>query len=217
MDALERYKKAWDNQPDETLKVSKLDIYRMAHSKSSSIVKWIFIIGILELLFWGGLNIFFAGSSYSDLYESLHLQKLVNATIYIHYFVIVLFLVGFYKNYKSISISENTKGLIKKILNTRRVVKYYVYFNLVYAILTNIIVVLLIFSDLDTLIDYYNTHGITVNQSKDQLLISLIISMVVVLTLLFFTMWLFYKLLYGSLLKKLNKNYEELIKINDEE
>lgn len=214
---LDKLKESWKSQEIESTPISKEDIYKMAHSKSSSIVKWIFIIGILELLFWGGLNIFFAGSSYSDLYESLHLQKLVNATIYIHYFVIVLFLVGFYKNYKSISISENTKGLIKKILNTRRVVKYYVYFNLVYAILTNIIVVLLIFSDLDTLIDYYNTHGITVNQSKDQLLISLIISMVVVLTLLFFTMWLFYKLLYGSLLKKLNKNYEELIKINDEE
>ena len=53
MDLLEKYKKAWDNQPEETNKVSKIDIYKMAHSKSSSIVKWIFIIGVLEFVFVG--------------------------------------------------------------------------------------------------------------------------------------------------------------------
>ena len=40
---LDAYKKTWENQPEETNTVSKIDIYKMAHSKSSSVVKWIFI------------------------------------------------------------------------------------------------------------------------------------------------------------------------------
>ncbi len=62
MDSLDKYKKAWiDQQSEETNKVSKADIYKMSKSKSSSIVKWIFIIGILELLFWTSLNFYFIG------------------------------------------------------------------------------------------------------------------------------------------------------------
>ena len=100
MDALDKYKKAWDKQPEETNKVSKADIYKMSRSKSSSIVKWIFIIGILELLFWAGLNLSFVGSSYLELYETLHIETFAYASVYLHYLVITLFLILFYKNYK---------------------------------------------------------------------------------------------------------------------
>ncbi|TDQ27788.1 hypothetical protein [Tenacibaculum caenipelagi] len=213
---LDKYKKAWENQPEETNKVSKIDIYKMAHSKSSSIVKWIFIIGILELIFWGGLNLIFVGSSYSQVYEELHLNALVKISIYLHYFVITLFLVLFYKNYKSISISDNTKKLINKILDTRKTVKYYVYFNLFYMVLANIVVMCFIFYDLDGLIQYYNNHGIVSSDiNKNQLIVSLIIAMTVTLSFMFLILWLFYKIIYGRLLKKLYKNYKELIKLEE--
>ncbi|CAL2087640.1 hypothetical protein [Tenacibaculum sp. 190524A02b] len=213
MDALDKYKKAWDNQPEETEKVSKVDIYKMTRSKSSSIVKWIFIIGILELLFWGGLNMIFVGSSYSELYDELHLHTIVYTSVYLHYFVIVLFLIAFYKNYKSISVSDSTKTLIKKILNTRKVVKYYVYFNIIYAALANIVLVLFIFSDLDALISYYNNHNIPISSSKSQLATSIIIAFILVLILMLVILWLFYKIIYGSLLKKLHINYQKLTKL----
>ncbi|WP_428744964.1 hypothetical protein [Tenacibaculum sp.] len=213
---LDKYKKAWENQPEETNKVSKVDIYKMAHSKSSSIVKWIFIIGILELIFWGGLNLVFVGSSYSEIYEELHLNALVKVSIYLHYFVITLFLILFYKNYKSISISDNTKKLINKILNTRKTVKYYVYFNLIYMVLANIVIMCFIFYDLDGLIQYYNNHGIASSAiNKNQLVVSLIIAMTVTLSFMFLILWLFYKIIYGRLLKKLHRNYKELIKLED--
>ena len=47
MKSLENYKKAWNNQPDTEDKLSTVDIYKLAQSRSQSIVKWIFIIGIL--------------------------------------------------------------------------------------------------------------------------------------------------------------------------
>ena len=65
---LEQYKKSWENQPKETNTVSNVDIYKMSHSKSSSIVKWIFIIGILELIFWTSLN-FMVPQKYMEVYK----------------------------------------------------------------------------------------------------------------------------------------------------
>lgn len=212
---LDKYKKAWENQPEETNKVSKVDIYKMAHSRSSSIVKWIFIIGILELLFWAGINIFFVGNSYTEVYEQLHLNNIVKISVYLHYFVIAIFLYFFYKNYKSISVSDSTKTLIQKILNTRKTVKYYVYFNLIYMVLANIFLLCLIFSDLDLLIEYYHSQGINTPENKNQLLISLIIATVILLSFMVLILWLFYKLIYGILLRKLNKNYKELAKLDE--
>ncbi|WP_299120780.1 hypothetical protein [uncultured Tenacibaculum sp.] len=212
---LDKYKKAWDNQPEETDRVSKVDIYKMAHSKSSSIVKWIFIIGVLELLFWAGLNIFFIESSYTEVYEQLHLNTFVKISIYLHYFVIIIFLYFFYKNYKSISISDTTKVLLKKILKTRKTVKYYVYFNLLFLVFSNILLLCFIFSDLDLLIEYYNSQGIATPDNKQHLLISLVIATVFLLGFMVLILWLFYKIIYGVLLRKLNKNYKELSKLED--
>lgn len=214
MDVLDKYKKAWKNQPEDESKVSKVDIYKMTKAKSSSIVKWIFIIGILELLFWGVLNILLMDSSYNDIYKELHIQNIVTFSTCFHYFIILLFLVSFYLNYKSISSSSTTKDLIRQILNTRRVVKYYVYFNLIYSVLVNIIVLLIIFNDLDLLMEFYNNHSIDVSSDKEELLISLIVVMTLVLTGLFFTLWLFYRFIYGGLLKKLNYNHKELAKLD---
>ena len=53
---LSNYKKAWKNQPEEENKISALEIYKMTQSKSNSIVKWIFIIGLLEFVFWFVIN-----------------------------------------------------------------------------------------------------------------------------------------------------------------
>ena len=67
---LENYKKLWKNQPQEGKKLSAVEIYKMAHKRSSSIVKWIFIIGILEFLFWIGINLL-TPDSFFDIYRTL--------------------------------------------------------------------------------------------------------------------------------------------------
>ena len=52
MDELELLKSKWQDGNQELPKLSYNDIYRMLHNKSASIVKWIFIISIFELVFW---------------------------------------------------------------------------------------------------------------------------------------------------------------------
>ena len=57
--SLAEYKKAWKKQPEDYGKISISDIYKMTQAKSTSIVKWIFIIGILEFIFMNSLSFIF--------------------------------------------------------------------------------------------------------------------------------------------------------------
>ncbi|WP_281980208.1 hypothetical protein [Tenacibaculum mesophilum] len=198
---LDKYKKAWGNQSEETNKVSKIDIYRMAHSKSSSIVKWIFIIGILEFIF---LNSFYFIFDMEEAYEEYKKLGLYNFMIYsqfIIYPVLLYFLIKFYLNYKSISVVDSTKTLMTKIIKTRKTVKYYVIFNLLYVFIFGIIVA----------IASLKAHP---EFNSKQVLISIIVT-VIMLIIMLIVLWCFYQLLYGILLRKLNKNYKELAKLED--
>lgn len=204
---LENYKKTWENQPEETNKVSKVDIYRMAHSKSSSVVKWIFIIGILELLFWTGLNLM-VPDSYMDIYKEYNIMGFLKIYTLLHYVVIFLFLALFYKNYTAISITDSTKRLMTKILRVRKTVKYYVYYNLAGLVITNVIVSAVLLSKPNTLAKVIDPKGLDVDVSS--LLSGFLILTIALVLIMFLILWLFYKLTYGKLLKKLNKNYKEL-------
>jgi hypothetical protein len=211
MDLLDNYKKAWDNQPEDANKVSSLEIYKMAQSKSSSIVKWIFIIGIIEFLFWSIINLIVPDSFYK-VYEDLNLMTFLNVFLVLHYVVIIVFLFLFYKNYKKISIIDNTKKLINDILSVRKTVKYYVFYNIGIVFLISIIVNIMLFSDSNKLIKVMNPENLAmdINQLMTITIISQVIALIIILVLL----WLFYKLVYGILLRKLNRNYKELVKLD---
>ena len=53
---LANYKKVWKDQPEEINKISSLEIYKMTQSRSISITKWIFMIGLIEFIFWFFIN-----------------------------------------------------------------------------------------------------------------------------------------------------------------
>ena len=211
MDVLENYKKTWANQPEEVSQFSGIEIYKMAHSKSSSIVKWIFIIGILEFVFWTGLNLIIPDSFYK-IYEDLKLMGLLNVFMVLHYIVIAIFLYIFYNNHQRVSLTDNTKKLMKNILRIRKTVKYYVFYNLATVFLISIIVNVILFSDSDKLMKTMNPNNLAMDMS--QLMTVTIISQVIALIIILVLLWLFYKLVYGILLKKLNRNYKELAKLD---
>lgn len=198
---LDKYKKAWGNQSEETNKVSKVDIYRMAHSKSSSIVKWIFIIGLLEFVFLNSLYFVFDMEEAYNEYKQLGLYNFMIYSQFIIYPVLLYFLVKFYLNYKSISVVDSTKTLMNKIIKTRKTVKHYVLFNLLYVFIFGIIVA----------IAALKTHP---EFNSQQVLISIIVT-VITLIIMLVIIWCFYQLLYGILLRKLNKNYKELAKLEE--
>ncbi len=211
MDVLENYKKIWGNQPEETHKLSTVDIYKLAHSKSSSIVKWIFIIGILEFLFWSVLN-FIIPDSFYQVYEELNLTHFMNIFLVLHYVVIAIFLCLFYNNHQRVSITDNTKKLMRNILRIRKTVKYYVFYNLATVFLASLILNIVMFSDSEKLMEFMNPEHLPLDST--QVIIITIVSQIIFLMIALVLLWLFYKIVYGILLKKLNRNYKELAKLD---
>ena len=198
---LANYKKVWKNQPEEKNKISALEIYKMTQSKSNSIVKWIFIIGLLEFVFWFAINYLCTKNGALEPYEKLKLISFIENFNYFHYVVVVLFLILFYRNFSLISTVDDTKTLMKNILLVRKTVKWYVYYNLINVVIFTIILNILIFNTPDGINILSGIDNESFNQ--EHMMSVFIIAQIVVIAIMILILWLFYYLLYGILLKKI--------------
>ena len=99
MDELDLLKKDWKKNDRQFPKVSEQEIYAMLHKKSSSIVKWIFIISVLEILLWTAISALTADESYFKTLEHYHIDTLMNIFTVVNYIVIAVFIFLFYKNF----------------------------------------------------------------------------------------------------------------------
>ena len=98
MDELDLLKKDWKRNENAFNQVSEKEIYSMLHRKSSSIVKWILIISVLEVLFWLGLGLLpFADEHFNQNYPNFEFYS--NCFAYFNYAVVAVFIYLFYRNY----------------------------------------------------------------------------------------------------------------------
>ncbi|MDB2631475.1 hypothetical protein N9Y27_00640 [Flavobacteriaceae bacterium] len=207
MKELERLKKDWktnNNFPE----LSKEEIYTFLYKKSSSIVKWIFIISLLEFGFWSLIGLITKNSEAQQRFDSYNVDAIMMPLMVIGYIILIYFFVMFYKNYKEISNTDSTKSLMQKILKTRKTVKHYVIFNLVFLFISSIIGAVIEFSnnsDLKlTISQFENTNDLYIFYAIIGGIT--LIAIVVLLAILIG----FYYLVYGILLKRLKENYKEL-------
>ena len=208
---LDLLKKAWKNDAHSYGEVSEQQIYAMIHKRSSSIVKWILMISIAELILWSGLSFLFVDENYLKTLEMYHIDTLLNAMAFLNYAVILVFIYVFYKNFKTISTTDTVKKLMNSIIKTRKTVQYYIWYNLsMFAI----IFIVVVFSQ----ITYDPNLNSVIESNKDfnpqTFWIILGISYFVVFAITFGLFWLFYRLIYGFLMRRLFKNYQELKKID---
>jgi len=211
MDELEFLKKDWKKQGADFPKLSYNEIYKMIHKKSSSIVKWIFIICIAEFLFWGVITLLIPESTFT-IYEKFNLKTFLFITQILHYVVVFVFIYLFYKNYKTISVVDNTNLLMKNILKTRKTVHYYVYYNIALYIILSVILNVIMFSHPNILIESYMPKNATLD--SDKFLGIMIVAQILVLLVMCGLIWAYYRIIYGILLKKLTRNYKELEALN---
>ena len=208
MKELDLLKKDW--QKNNTFEqVSEVDIYKMLHTKSSSIVKWIFIISILEILLWTSISVFFNTDDYLKNIKHEELNLFFEALTILNYAVILVFIYLFYKNYVSISTTVSTKQLMKDILKTRKTVQCYVWYNLGMVALSLMIGFFMAFN--------YNPEVVVLMDkigNNTKVMVITIGVFVLIIAAFLGIFWLFYRLLYGILLRKLYANYSELKKID---
>ena len=129
---------------------------------------------------------------------------------FLNYGVILVFIYLFYKNYIQISTTASTKQLMKNILKTRKTVQYYVWYNLGMAVISLIIGYIIALA--------FNPETKCFNEPNYQIVVKLWqlhVGVFLLTTVAFFGIfWLFYRLLYGILLRRLQANYKELKKID---
>ena len=208
MEELDLLKKDWQKNIAFE-QVSEVEIYKMIHQKSSSIVKWIFIISILEILLWTLISLFFNTEDYLKNVKFEELDIYFKILTFFNYVVVIVFIYLFYKNYISISTTDSTKQLMKDILKTRKTVQCYVWYNLGMVVLGLTMGFFIAFT--------YNPEvSVSMEKIGHNSTVMAITIMILILTvaLFFGIFWLFYRLLYGILLKKLYRNYSELKKID---
>jgi len=207
MDELDLLKKDWKKQDADYPKLTYNEIYKLIHKKSSSIVKWIFVICIAEFLFWGFINLLIP-ESYFEIYEKLHLKTIIDITYIIHYAVVIIFIYLFYKNYNAICVIDSTSLLMKNIIKTRKTVNYYVYYNIIMTIILSIVVNFIMFSNTSLLTEVFNPNHLEI--ADDKLFNIILIAQIIGLIVMVGFLWLYYRIIYGILLKKLTKNFKEL-------
>lgn len=209
MDELELLKKDWNKEKPEYKTLSATDIYHMLHKKSSSIAKTLFYISIAELVFWIFVNTipYFTSDVYKKRLDSIYTNDTFFSVLNIlTYGIILVFIYLLFKSHRAISVTDNAKKLMESILNTRKIIKYYVIYNLVVAgisMVAGTYAAIVHNKELSNTVSHFN--------DKQKLIVcALILGVTAAFVLI---IWLFYRLIYGLLLKRLNRNYTELKKL----
>jgi len=209
MKELDLLKKDWQKNAASFQQISENEIYKMIHRKSSSIVKWILIISILEISFWTFSNLFINTDEVLRKMNHPEIVATLEFLTYFNYVVVLIFVYIFYKNYKTISTTIATKSLMSAILKTRKTVQYYVWYNLGMIVITAILSFFIAFvynPDMEFLREKLALNG-------KAMFVTIGILFLVILGF-FGLFWCFYRVIYGTLLRRLYANYKELKKID---
>lgn len=211
MDELDILKKDWQKEDSRYPKLSYDDIYAMILKKSSSIVKWIFIISILEFVLWTGVSFALKDTDLNKKFESYNAENIMIPFMVLGYLILAYFFYKFFMNYRTISVTDNAKRLMENILKTRHTVKQYVAFNLIYLVVSAFLVLGIEYNRDESVIATINKAAADGELFKFYAITILATTLVLAVVIGLFLV--FYYLIYGLLLKRLNTNYKELKKL----
>ncbi|MBK5212817.1 MAG: hypothetical protein JJE55_04040 [Flavobacteriaceae bacterium] len=212
MDELELLKQQWQTREQTLPHLSFDDIYKMLLKKSSSIVKWIFYISIAEIIFWSLLS-FLLPESNTKFTDDIGLHTFLIAANVLNYLVFGFFIFLFYRNYRKISTTDSIKELMTNILRTRKTVKYFVIYNVANSALLIIGSNFYYYLNQDmvfrVMTEDYGIRNVSQVQFMNLFFLIQILFGIVIIGLVL----LFYRVVYGILLRRLHKNYKDLEKI----
>jgi hypothetical protein len=218
---LDNFKKTWQEQPVEP-KYDNAEILQMLNRKSRNYVKYIFWISVIEFLFFTVFGLFYILQNKESNTFFTSLQKLgverneqlqdILDNIYLVIKVLTLFVTGyfvikFYQNYRKIKVEEDLKEFISRIIRFKKTVNAFILIN---------ILIVIVFTSALTIFGIYaiqNQNAALANTSIVAFTVSFIISTVLCVVLI----WAYYRLVYGILIKRLDKNLHQLKEIDSQE
>lgn len=216
---LDSFKETWQQQPVQP-KYDTSEIESMLNKSSRNYVKYILWISLVEFVLILGANLYytFLGEDTTDLISVLGKLGIDNSDqfqntltqLYLSLKMVSLALTGifvylFYQNYRKINIEANLKKLILQIIKFKKTVQLFIVANIALVILFTLILGIFTFSVLaqqnikltnPTLIGFIAGLGLTMG-----------ISVVLI--------WIYYRVVYGFILRRLGKNLEQLQNIDE--
>ncbi|MGO4709871.1 beta-carotene 15,15'-monooxygenase [Chryseobacterium sp. 2TAF14] len=218
---LDSFKKTWQEQPVQP-KYDNNEILKMLNKKSRNYMKYIFWISVAEFLFFSVLGIFYLiqnneSDSFMSILEKMGVHrssqlvsKLDNIYLIIKILSLVVtgfFVLKFYQNYRKIKIEEDLKLFIIRIITFKKTVNAF--------ILTNIGLLILLISALIGFTFYIlNVQNIEINSSTfTGFIVGIIVSTILCVILI----WVYYRLVYGIIMSRLDKNLSQLKEIESQE
>lgn len=217
---IDDFKKSWQEQVPEVYQSSEIEA--MLNKKSRNYVKYILWISIAEFLFFAAINIYTVFGTQNDSSFMDLLQKLgVNVTNSIeedfqHLYLLLkifslaitaFFVIMFYNNYKRIDVENNLKKFILQIIKFKKTVNLF--------ILTNIIV-LVVFTAVLTgfTMNVLKFQSISLNNSA---VVGFTIGILVSLSIGILLILLYYRIVYGIIMRRLDKKLKQLQQIEQEQ
>ena len=216
---LDSFKETWQQQPVQP-KYDTSEIESMLNKSSRNYVKYILWISLVEFVLILGANLYytFLGEDTTDLISVLGKLGIDNSDqfqntltqLYLSLKMVSLALTGifvylFYQNYRKINIESNLKKLILQIIKFKKTVQLFIVANIALVILFTLVLGIFTFSVLaqqnieltnPTLIGFIAGLGLTMG-----------ISVVLI--------WIYYRVVYGFILRRLGKNLEQLQNIDE--
>ncbi|WP_407404796.1 beta-carotene 15,15'-monooxygenase [Chryseobacterium sp.] len=218
---LDSLKKTWQEQPVQD-KYNDNEILKMLNRNSRNYMKYIFWISVAEFAFFTLFGLYYLiqreeENSFVNLLEKLGIRRTLEIENNINsiYFIIKMislvvtgyFVIKFYKNYRKIKVEENLKNFIITIIDFKKTVNAF--------IITNIIIFVGLIFTLTFLVFY------TIRSQQLQLdsstIIGFVFAIVISTSICTILIWLYYRVIYGIIMSKLNKNLLQLKEIESQE
>jgi len=218
---LDNFKKTWQEQ-DILPKYDSTEIEAMLNKSSKNYVKYILWISIAEFLVILCMNFYYAflGNDRNSLMSILSRLGIKNTTslevnfthLYFYLKLVSLlmtafFVVKFFRNYRKINIESNLKKLILQIINFKKTVNFFILANILLIILFTVVLLVVTL----TVLSQQNIH------LNSPTLIRFLVGTIVMMGISVVLIWVYYRLVYGIILKRLGKNLEELQRIDEQQ
>ena len=218
---LDNFKKTWQEQ-DILPKYDSTEIEAMLNKSSKNYVKYILWISIAEFLVILCMNFYYAflGNDRNSLMSILSRLGIKNTTslevnfthLYFYLKLVSLlmtafFVVKFFRNYRKINIESNLKKLILQIINFKKTVNYFILANILLIILFTVVLLVVTL----TVLSQQNIH------LNSPTLIIFLVGTIVMMGISVVLIWVYYRLVYGIILKRLGKHLEELQRIDEQQ
>ena len=218
---LDSLKKTWQEQPVQE-KYNDNEILTMLNRNSRNYMKYIFWISVAEFAIFSvfGLYYFIQGNennSFLIFLEKLGINK--NPEIEYNlgggYFTVKIitlivtgyFVIKFYKNYRKIKVDEDLKNFITRILNFNKTVNAFIITNIILFVMFTLTLTLFVLYTISS------QNLILESSTITSFILGFALSTVICVLLI----WCYYRLVYGIIMTKLNRNLNQLKEIDSQE